>query len=806
MNYTMQDYGDRDITIYGISDYNPNITDGLIPGVSTIKRIDTWNYNDYFGIEPKIVTFLQNDLSGFRYDYTSEILTPQYPKNIEVSPYNYNLETWFYKINDEWYPIHPNLMEYEISIFIDKVVPQNINLYANYDPINNLLDATEPGNKVSLLVSLNYGTMKSLHYTYQRMYDEGSVFHDFYDSYSNYYSFDKTLQNDGEYYRVKIDDNGLTTNGIYTNTYFLKPPVRTDPIVQYSDRNDATGYANSRKIVVDSLENIYVVYTKNDSVFCTKSSDNGESWQTNDFIGLGDKPAINLLSNSTPVVCWAQDNRIYKTKRSNMNWDNKETIYTAPSGTIEFLCFETDAFDQSYLGWVENGASGSSVKISEYNPNSTGATLAPTPIDDGQQNTFKCPSISFKPDGEISVTWSRGGSVYYYDLNGIEQINDIGSIGEHPIVSAYGDKISVIWKDETIEGKQRIIKRVKRNDEWEETQIIRENDDKELNYPYVVNGSQYLYCEENTDGDKDVIHLGEFSGGWLTEYQNISYNSGGNSYHPSAYYRQNWPKGKLYILWTEEMEEDIPIDAVSTVNPVKIYVKDDIEPIEYLYCDCGTTEGDYYNIQKQDTIFHDNLPEHTIDFDNDRLIYKFSSINPGRRYKIKLKFYQNSGNTIMQKISIDGRTNKVKKVFTDQITELYEWVPASCIKDGEILVDISKMAGPYAVCSEISLFEFEKNFDDEEQVDTKQQQIKHYTSNLTASGNMLSFSNEYSTKYTVNVFNTLGQRVISLPEQIYTAGYHEINIDKGNKLSNGIYFIQISNETEIYNLKMTILK
>lgn len=160
----------------------------------------------------------------------------------------------------------------------------------------------------------------------------------------------------------------------------------------------------------------------------------------------------------------------------------------------------------------------------------------------------------------------------------------------------------------------------------------------------------------------------------------------------------------------------------------------------------------------------------------------------------------------MQKISIDGRTNKVKKVFTDQITELYEWLPASCIKDGEILIDISKMAGPYAVCSEISLFEFEKNVDDEEQEDTKQQQIKHYTSNLTASGNMLSFSNEYSTKYTVDVFNTLGQKVISLPEQIYTAGYHEINIDRGNKLSNGIYFIQISNETEVNSVKMTIIK
>ena len=57
----------------------------------------------------------------------------------------------------------------------------------------------------------------------------------------------------------------------------------------------------------------------------------------------------------------------------------------------------------------------------------------------------------------------------------------------------------------------------------------------------------------------------------------------------------------------------------------------------------------------------------------------------------------------------------------------------------------------------------------------------------------------------LNVYDSIGQKVVTLVNEIQSAGYHKINMNAGN-LSSGVYFIRIEAGDFVRTKKMMLLK
>ncbi len=78
------------------------------------------------------------------------------------------------------------------------------------------------------------------------------------------------------------------------------------------------------------------------------------------------------------------------------------------------------------------------------------------------------------------------------------------------------------------------------------------------------------------------------------------------------------------------------------------------------------------------------------------------------------------------------------------------------------------------------------------------------------SNSIINFDLPRTSWVTIKVFNILGQQVIQLVDQNYSAGYHSVNWDGrnsgGNRIASGVYLYTISADDYNYSRKMVLLK
>lgn len=70
---------------------------------------------------------------------------------------------------------------------------------------------------------------------------------------------------------------------------------------------------------------------------------------------------------------------------------------------------------------------------------------------------------------------------------------------------------------------------------------------------------------------------------------------------------------------------------------------------------------------------------------------------------------------------------------------------------------------------------------------------------------LIKFALPSSGHITLDVFNSLGEKVTSLIDGMMEAGFHSVAFD-ATHLPSGIYFYQISTGTKVFTKKMVLLK
>ena len=618
-------------------------------------------------------------------------------------------------------------------------------------------------------------------------------------------------------YRVRsVDIKGNI--GPWSNIIKISKPVTNDPIIASSTTGEATAFSNGKKIMVDNTGKLHVVFASNDSVFYCTSTDDGNTWSSAGSIGQGKNPAIELSDSQKTMVCWSKGNELYRAEKDSLKFTEPQMIYAGPEGTeISYLAYVLDqATDNSYLGWVDDGPSGSAVYVSPYNPN-TSANLSPTPIDQGGATAFKSPSLALDKKGKLKTAWSKNGIVFFNDENGLTQISNNGI---HPIVETYGDKTTVVWQEEILPNIYQVVKKVKGPKGWSEKQLVSYPDSLNADFPVVAAAGQYVYCKNIFDDYYDVIWRGDYDNGWQISVQDITAFSGGISKYPTAVFKQKWPQSKLYIVWTEDMSNNAKgSKATSIVSNVKNYTLS-VDPVSYYYADAGTEESDIYNYQKSGSFYYGPQPEYTVDYHATELKYNFQDLDPGKRYRIKVVYYHELDKYVRQTLSVDNTFKKKTTIEPMTVCTEEHWIPTSCIMDGQVDVTITKSSGQYAVCSVIALYEYDKDCTDKsgddifESTSTVVTQFRYELMQNYPNPNTGKTAIKYQLaqpgKVSLKIYNTLGQVVKTLVSQEQQPGYYNAAWDGkdngGRQTSAGVYFYRLESGDFKATKKMVVIK
>ncbi len=482
--------------------------------------------------------------------HTIEALTPQYNDYVHE---RYDFVNW----SDNGARLHQiqptaGWGEYRLYYTANFVITYLPYITRVYSETGNTTPSKGPATGLTIKWTIGDKHTYPVYYVLEKSYPVGSAFHQIYmDDKPYYFDASAPLSSDINY-RVKVWDSHGNYGGSVTYSY--KASVPGDPIVATTQSPEATSYSNGRKIVIDDTGTLHVTYTSGDTVYHTSSSDDGETWTPSQAVALGQNPALALKADGTPLLCWNQGSNVYTTEKSGSGWAESQLVYSgSPGEDISYLSFAADpATGKTYSGWVSTAESQSQVLVAERTP---GNPIQPAPerIDFGTV-AFKSPSLAIKKDGSLITAWSKDGVVRYREGSGaIIELSSPDRHCIHPIVEAYGDRVTVVWQeseaakgtstssrlrsmntlgDHLEPGRYRIVSRTRNEYGWGEERVIASSEAGDYQYPVAAAAGQYLYAGHHGDDNHDIHYLGDYVNGWETHSRNISLNSEGQSGYP----------------------------------------------------------------------------------------------------------------------------------------------------------------------------------------------------------------------------------------------------------------------------------
>ncbi len=376
-------------------------------------------------------------------------------------------------------------------------------------------------------------------------------------------------------------------------------------------------------------------------------------------------------------------------------------------------------------------------------------------------------------------------------------------------------------------GRHRIVSKTRNEYGWGEERVIADTDSGDYQYPVAAASGQYLYAGHHGpasigglrptggDGDYDIHYLGDYADGWVTHTRNISINSEGRSGYPCVAFSNRWPEHALYILWTESFPES----SKGIVQPplVKVY-KQTIEPVPLLAVYPRTEQASTYCTQRAGGLCYGAGAYRTVDYHPAELRYRFSGLSRDNRYKVKMVFYRSTGGgSPSAPLGMNPSSNWLLQPRCDQVSlgtvhlpdttvvALEREIPKHCLNDGAVEIAIRKIKGEYAVCVALEIIEYTtggKGYGGGIQsAESEPMPLAYRYELLPCAPNP--FKQTTTIKYQIakpgrvslKVFNTLGQLVRTLADEVANRGSYEVRCDgrdqAGQLVANGIYLYRL---------------
>jgi M6 family metalloprotease-like protein len=602
--------------------------------------------------------------------------------------------------------------------------------------------------------------------------------------------------------------------------------LRADILINYvqSDVATATSYNNSRKIVSDPSGNLYMVYEAGGYVYFTKAKIGTMVWEPAYPVGRGNSPAIALDNNNIPNIVWVHKDTLFWAKRQNYYTWPKYALYKPVQPGWEAYYCETPSFviDANGFGhivfekYIYANGTFSLVLYGKLDPMQP--ELITWEMVDSDYGTIRCqyPSIAVDGLNHPHVVWQKQGEVYYRqkeeNWGEIRNISNSGDDSYTPFIEIVGNWLHIVWVEEPVVPPDRLsnIRHIRRDlgtglwypPQWVTTSSVYSK------LPQTIKGDHIVWAEHETpDGNNEIYHsTWNYETGTWGVPENIS-NTLNSSNAPQVTIASSSPLPNRYLVtvWCEDDGVLYEVRKDKRLLP---------EPMLFTYIDLGAELPSSYTIERDGFIAYGSEDYKTVDYDSTKLIYRIRGFEEGYKYQIKFLLYHEGSSRWKMRIRIDNGWTRNVWVNPNQLTVVEGIIPEAFIKDGEIVVTDEVSQGEFAVLSGIVIYREPKGQGGPQELaimnfgnSTEKFVIKP---NPVKDRAEIYYQSNSSGIVDLALYDITGRRVKSFISGNLESGYYRLDWngtdDTGRRLSRGVYFILLDNQTEVLTRKVVILK
>jgi hypothetical protein len=629
----------------------------------------------------------------------------------------------------------------------------------------------------------------------------------------------------------------------YYHIYYMRNPIgnMTFPCMR-------TENSQGRHFVRDPYRNVvHLVMTKNtganDTVYYTRSSDNGFTWVAPKALGVGQYPTVGLariplgmMPGDYYAVCVA-----YQTTAGTLKYLYNDNIFDPGSGTWHSFNLST-ASNPGAPSLVAGGpnvyvaySAGSSPQhlyCQHFTYDYTG--VGTEEIDNGSSGAASQPCLTNNGEWWVYAVWQRGTEIWYSvrDPNipgwtDYTRISRSGHFSQQPFIECYGESVFVV-RSEDSQAASEIWRKRKHLDYsgWYDVQLTNNS---------VLDESPTQAGREFTTWPEDV------GSGLCDIYKwSSTYNQTPNpiqtttfwSYWPHsqmAYWFnwQGWIGADLWSAWTERTTQNSGPYLVFTnftsfpaVPPPGAGGDGDAGPV------VGST-GSYYQVyagqdtpsaycRKRDGVLR--FSKKAVDFARDSLVYELRYLNPMYDYFVRVASYRETGSDWTEAISLDGKALRTVQFAPNKVDTAWFKIPLELYQDDHrVVVTARKVRGDYVTRLGMTLFQVDPKNRGKgggpqlgEPVSLPVREVFAVFPNPMSSQTQIEYSLKAPGQVNLSVYDVTGRMVRKLVHGTQPAGVFKASWDgkdaNGRSVVGGVYFLRLTSPEKTKTARLVVVR
>jgi len=580
---------------------------------------------------------------------------------------------------------------------------------------------------------------------------------------------------------------------------------------------EATGKNNARRLVYGGNTH-WAFWQKNNEIYVASSADSGKHWTYRSSappsLGNGQWPAAGIDNNNNPAVCWIENvvngsqvtARIYYRRYNAGDWESshilKEETFTGTGYLYPSVSVDEDNHVHIVYGKLYNGDQDWQVWYGEFplnDPLNVDWYLLDYQPGEPEATNKLLPAIGTDKYSKPMVVWNRpNSSTFYFAYRDDEDewhTKILDFTGTTPCLEVVGTTAYLTY--------------VNSGDIWYSvggtggfgTPDRISNTLGASSAPVIANN--IIVWEEHVDNDYEIYYSYlQDDLKWTAPEKLFGY-----AYFPDRMPQIVWVYPFAFVAWTQ-----------AESNRVVCFSREEIKsdrgdgPASMAY-DLGDETQSPILVQRTGYVEYGQEPGMIVDIGSDVLEYHFVGLDNEYSWKGRLLFYHQSNQSISCRLKFNNQPILIS-IPPNYILEKTYDIPEALIINEELNFTIEPISNSSVVISGILLYSRPKHGSGGGP-QSQNEQIISTLLNLKCQpvifnkATEISYSLGSETETQLSVYNSVGQLVVVIDKGRRNGNQVIVWSPKdryGEKLANGIYFLQLKTPVASEVKKMVILE
>jgi len=641
---------------------------------------------------------------------------------------------------------------------------------------------------------------------------------------------DPNLPDNKNYYYKVVGVDTSNVEGFFSDSvivYVPHPPFKTKI-------NNATAFNNTHKLIYSpALGKTHLIYGSDKGLYYAYSTDFGMDWSTDTILSYeaDNRSCLALDTLGYPSVIWKKWSSTFEYTRQASPWIPPYDTVWMPAIVYSRPTMAISRHDTAYVAYTYYSV------VSNEETREGDISVATFPITDfmsaiNENLGFmgKTPMVAVDDSNNIYIAYVSDNDIYFTNrISGVwgtpVNISQTSAISQHPMIDAYGDKLSVTWEEDN-GGSFDIYNRILTisANTWTNSENVSNNISNSLNPVTAMAG--YVYWADNENGYYRIYSKRYIDGaGWPDSTKRTITNNDSICNYPQITYSQTVDTTKILAIWTQGSYSPYDVSFQRNITP----------PAAKIFVDGGTELASPFNISRDGFKVFGPASYQSIDYGAEEVAYKFDNLSSNNDYKVSVTYYfeneasdaksQSNKPIWHEQLKIDKQTVATSKVKVGQPTTVEVLVPPQWYaKDGSIVLTVNNINGDYAMATDVKLYEFTKPTSAVKSTDGGTQTAFTTPVTLPLTNQLCQnapnpFGSQPTTiQYAVTkpgnvslkVYNISGQVVKTLVNESKQPGYYNARWngkdETGKQAATGVYFYRIQANGFEYTRKLLIIK